>query len=255
MKKLMLAIIGVMVISSYGYADGYVKHGTKYLYVDDGDNEVVCNVQALCDIALVKNDTFVNWIMTKGAVWADSARKKTSYVDNDGRTHVVLQATDADSDNPVILIGAENQYHFTLVATNRKTINRYVFIEHNTNEYNSQNAIIDNGLELNFNNKKLSGEYLLYGDVKSVIRPASVFNDGKKTYIQMSNEINQTDLPTIYTLDDDGKLQTVAGVRYRKPYFVVDGVKPRYALIVGSSTSDNQLRVDIKLKKSGWSWF
>ena len=193
--------------------------------------------------------------MTKGTVWVDSARKKTSYVDNQNRTHVVLQATDVDSDNPVILIGADNQYHFNLVATQKKTTNQYVFIEHKVGEYNEQNSIIDNGLGLNFSNKKLDGSYVIYGDTKSVIRPLSVFNDGQKTYIQMSTAINQTDLPTVYTLDEGGELQTVAGVRYRKPYFVIDGIKSRYALVTGSSTSNYKLRVDIQLKKAAWSLF
>jgi len=252
MKKLLLALITA---SNIVWAEGYLTHGVKYLYVDDADNKIVCSVQSLCDIALLKNDTLVNWIMTKGGVWLDSARKKTSYVDNNGRTHVVLQATDVDGDNPVILVGTDTQYHFNLIATQGKTTNQYVFIERDVKEYNSQNSIIDDGVGIDFTNKKFSYDrYVLYGDVDSVIRPLAVFNDGKKTYIQMSKYINQTDLPTIYTVDRDGSLQTVAGVRYRKPYFIVDGVKPRYAVIVGSSTSDSKLRVDIK-RKSGWSLF
>ncbi len=256
-KKLVLLMFGVVVIATTAttsYASGYTRNGVRYLYADDTDNEIICNVQALCDIALVKNDIFANWIMTKGEVWVDSAQKKISYTDNDGVTHVILQATGTEADNKVVLLAADNQYRFYLTATERKTINRYAFIEHNTNQYNSHNAIIDEGLGLNFNNKTLNGQYTIDGDVKSTIRPLAVFNDGKKTYVQMSKEVGTTDLPTIYTFDEDKKLQTLAGVRYRKPYFVIDGVKPRYALIVGSSTSDNPLRVDIKLKKAGWSW-
>jgi type IV secretory pathway VirB9-like protein len=241
-------------ISSNINADGYIKNGVHYLYVDDNDNSITCNVEALCDIALVKNDIFVNWIMTRGAMWSDSAIKKTSYNDNDGITHVVIQAVGEDANNPVILVSRDYQYHFNLVATERKTINKYMFVEHKTNEFNAHNAVIDDGLELDFNNKKLFGEYNIKGDVKSVIHPLSIFNDGKKTYIQMSNEISTTDLPTVYAVSDDDKLLTTAS-RYRKPYFIVDGVKPNYALIVGSSTSDNQLRVDIRLKKSRRSWF
>ena len=65
----------------------------------------------------------------------------------------------------------------------------------------------------------------------------------------MSNKIGVADLPTVYTYDKENKLQTIAGVRYRKPFFVIDGIRPRYALIVGSTNSDDMTRVNIKLKK------
>lgn len=252
MKILPLFITLILVSSAY--SDGYIKNNTKYLYVDDDNNEITCTVQELCDIALVKNDTFVHFIMTKGTAWEDSARHKTSYLDNNEQMHLILQATDTDNNNPVILIGSQNQYHFNLKATTKKSINRYVFIEHNTNEISPQNVVVDDGLELNFTNKKLNNNYSLSGDTKSDIRPIGVFNDGQKTYIKMSPDISQTDLPTVYTVDDDANLQITSGVRYRKPYFIIDSVRNRYALIVGSSTH-NQTRIDIKLKRLKLGWF
>jgi type IV secretory pathway VirB9-like protein len=161
-----------------------------------------------------------------------------------------LQATFAEDNNPAILIATNNQYHFNLVATNDKvTSNSYVFEERSSNEYNSHNANVDNGININFSGKKLYGAYDIEGDVKSAIRPVAVFNDGKRTYIQMNNNIDVSDLPTVYAYEKNDKLQTLAGVRYRRPFFVIDGIRPKYALIVGSTNSDDVTRVNIKLKK------
>lgn len=246
-KKLLILAIGI----SSAYANtGKLKHGKHYLFIDSENNEIKCQVQSLCDIALIKGDSLVNWIITDGKPWSDSATKKTTYLDNDGREHVILQATSAEDNNPAILVATNNQYHFNLVSTNEKVAsNNYVFDERSSNEYNSHNANVDNGIDINFNGKKVYGSYDIEGDVKSAIRPVSVFNDGKRTYIQMDNKIDVSDLPTVYTYDKGDNLQTLAGVRYRRPFFVIDGIRPRYALIVGSTNSDDMTRVDIKLKK------
>jgi hypothetical protein len=96
LKKLntiiMLSLFGI----AYG-STGKIKHGSHILYTDGGNNEIRCQTQALCDIALVKGDSFVNWIITDGKPWADSARKKTTYIDSDGKQHVILQATYAEA--------------------------------------------------------------------------------------------------------------------------------------------------------------
>lgn len=242
-----LAIL--MLIGTAAYAsNGKLKHGKHYLYVDSEFNQIRCKVQSLCDIALIKGDSLVNWIITDGKPWADSARNKISYMDSDGRQHVVLQATYAQSNNPAILVGTNNQYHFDLTSTDDNvSSNSYVFIERNSND--SHNSNVDHGVDINFATKKLYGSYGIEGDTDSVIRPVSVFNDGIRTYIQMNNQIGVADLPTVYTYDKENKLQTIAGVRYRKPFFVIDGIRSRYALIVGSTNSDDMTRVNIRLKK------
>lgn len=246
-----LSIIITVGLFGVAYATtGKIKTGSHILYTDGGNNEVKCQTQALCDIALVKGDSFVNWIITDGKPWADSARKKTTYIDPDGRQHVILQATYAEANNPTILVGTEQQYHFDLTSTDSNNkVNSYVFVERNTNEYNSHNANIDNGLDINFNNKKLYGSYGIEGDTDSTIRPVAVFNDGTRTYIQMQNNISVSDLPTVYTYDKDNNLQSIAGVRYRKPFFVIDGLRPQYALITGTSSSGDITRINVRFKK------
>jgi hypothetical protein len=61
----------------------------------------------------------------------------------------------------------------------------------------------------------------------------------------MSGKINVADLPTIYTFNSSGGLEQVNNARYRKPYFVIDGVLKRCALVSGSVDNDDQFRINI----------
>jgi type IV secretory pathway VirB9-like protein len=241
MKNLIL----LSMLCSGAMAEGYMQNGKMYLYVNSETNIIQCQVQQLCDIALAPGDIFQSWIMTNGEAWVDSAKAKTTYNDNKGIQHVVLQATGKSSRNPVILVGVNNQYHFDLVATEKAKTNKYIFIDKKDNSFNSTNAVIDNGVTLDFTGKKIDSEYYFKGDTDSFLMPVKVFNDGRKTYIQMPENIDTTDLPTVYSFGAQGQLMQLNNPRYRKPYFIVDNILQRISIVSGSVDNDNQVRIDI----------
>ena len=75
--------------------------------------------------------------------------------------------------------------------------------------------------------------------------PQKIFNDGKKTYIQMNDDVEDSDLPTLFSFNNSNTLEQLNNARYRKPYFVIDGMVKRIAIISGSVDNDNQVRIDI----------
>lgn len=244
MKKLKL-IIGLIFYSN-AFATGYIKNNKHYLIYNDIGNTIECEMQQLCDIALLSNDSFASWIMTDGTVWNDSAKNKVSYFDENNIQHIVIQPTNiSEHNNPVILVGNQHQYHFNLKAVKNNKINNYVFIMKPNKEFNQNNAVIDDGANIDFSNKKLDDKYYYRGDTDSEIMPKKVFNDGAKTYIQMPNEIELNDLPIVYTFNNKGNLEQLNNPRYRKPYYIIDGVLKRYALVSGSVDNDNKYRIDI----------
>lgn len=238
-------VCGIILLLNNCFADGELQDGKMHLYVNSRNNTVQCKVQQLCDIALLPGDTFQSWFMTNGDAWADSAKSKSTYTDKDGVQHIILQATTSSSNNPVILVGTSEQYHFNLIANTTAKTNNYVFINQKNSSFNSTNAVIDDGLAIKLDTKKMDCKYYSKGDTDSYIRPVKVCNDGKKTYIQMQGNIDTTDLPTIYTFGTQGQLLQLNNPRYRKPYFIVDNVLRRIAVVSGSVDNDNQVRVDV----------
>lgn len=87
--------------------------------------------------------------------------------------------------------------------------------------------------QLNFN-YSLSGDYPGW-------RPSKVFDDGVKTFIQMPPITDRTDLPVLYILRD--KQQQLVNYRYKRPYYIVDGLFKTGYLISGKGHT--QVRVII----------
>ena len=197
-------------------------------------------------------------VFTKNKVWIKSAQKKTRYVDKAGSTHIVLQAVDSDDDNNTLLIGKNYQYSFKLVATNRPVkTNNYQFIKHK-GEVDKDEIIEDAGVSYNLTGKKLYRNYALSGDVNSPYKPIDVFNDGTYTYIKFESSIERNLIPTLYTYDRNKTLNRATGVTYQDHMYIISSVENRYALVLGSPTSQDSYKIYIKRKlpkKPGfWNW-
>lgn len=254
MKKILTSLMALS-CSAYAANNGYIKNGKSYLYVENENNVIECQVAQLCDIALVQGDLFKSWIMTDGTVWVDSVKNKSNYMDNNGVLHVVIQSTDLNSNNNVILVSSNNQYHFNLRSVNKSITNKYIFIEDAQIKLKNE-QLDDGGLDIK-DIESVDTKYYMKGDTSSDIAPIKAFNDGKKTYIEMPKDINTRQLPTVYSFTVQGRLEQT-NFRYRAPYFVIDGLYPRIAIISGSpeNPDEDALRVNIYRgdKPSGFKW-
>lgn len=244
-KFLIIALVNLSAVFAQNVHQIKMNSNTKYLFVDDTNNTITCKVQALCDITLLTGDSFQSWIFTQGDAWTESAKAKIQYVDPEGNQHIVLQATRSSKNNYVILVGTNTQYKFYLEATTSNTINNYVFVQRTTNNFTSANSVIDKGVVLDFADKTLYKNYKYSGDLDAPFLPKSVFNDGKKTYIELPENIDVTDLPTVYTTDSSNDIVMLNNARYRKPFFIIDAVLDKYTLVSGSPDLQDSLRINI----------
>lgn len=87
--------------------------------------------------------------------------------------------------------------------------------------------------------------YTVQGSSKLDWYPASVFDDGKKVFIKMSERARHSPLPVFHLIDPGGQL-AVANYRYRKPYFIIDALFERGQLSLG--TAKHQTKVVIRRK-------
>ena len=228
-----------------------------YLNPSDKNNVIDCTVNELCDITLASNDAFQKWILAYADVWASSVNAKMITVDKDGNTHVTIQPIAVDTGHQARLVGFQHTYAFNLKASYKSKTNTYVFVD--SSSLNSHNAIIDEGLSLNLVESNLDKKYYMKGDTDNIITPVRVFNDGEKTYLKMSDKIGIDNLPNIYYFGNQCQLLQANNPRYRKPYFIVDGLPKKIAVVSGNTdnTDDaDKSRVNIYRgeQPSGWAW-
>lgn len=72
-------------------------------------------------------------------------------------------------------------------------------------------------------------------------KPCRVFDDGVHTYIQFPSSIANKELPVLFILDKQDK--ELVNFRYKAPYFVVDKIFNRAALVMGVGEHHTQVNI------------
>jgi type IV secretion system protein VirB9 len=83
--------------------------------------------------------------------------------------------------------------------------------------------------------------YRLKGD--DSIRPVRVFDDGKKTYIQISEAAKNREAPVLVVIGSDGK-QEMVNYRVKDDMYIVDRLFEKAELILGSGKKARKVEID-----------
>ncbi len=100
------------------------------------------------------------------------------------------------------------------------------------------------GKQPHINIENIKYDYRIRGDRNLSWYPTSVFEDGNKVFIRMSDHVDRSQLPVFMTIDHSGQTEVV-NYRYFKPYYVVDTIFDQGVLILGT----DKYRQIIKLTK------
>jgi type IV secretion system protein VirB9 len=87
--------------------------------------------------------------------------------------------------------------------------------------------------------------YRLKGD--DSIRPVRVFDDGQKTYIQISDAARNQEAPALIVIGSDGK-QEMVNYRVKDNMYIVDRLFDRAELILGSGKKARKVEIDRERK-------
>ncbi len=87
--------------------------------------------------------------------------------------------------------------------------------------------------------------YRLKGDDN--IKPVRVFDDGKKTYIQISATAKNREAPVLVVIDAEGK-QEMVNYRVKDDMYIVDRLFDRAELILGSGKKAHKVEIDRERK-------
>jgi type IV secretion system protein VirB9 len=82
----------------------------------------------------------------------------------------------------------------------------------------------------------------------SAIKPVRVFDDGKKTYIQMSEATKNREAPVLVVIGSDGK-QEMVNYRVKNDMYIVDRLFDRAQLVLGSGKKAR--KVEIQRERKG----
>ena len=79
------------------------------------------------------------------------------------------------------------------------------------------------------------------------IRPVRVFDDGKKTYIQISQTAKNREAPVLVVIGADGK-QEMVNYRVKDDMYIVDRLFEKAELILGSGKKARKVEIDRERK-------
>ena len=83
--------------------------------------------------------------------------------------------------------------------------------------------------------------------VAMTLRPVRVFDDGKKTYIQISQAARNREAPVLVVIGPDGK-QEMVNYRVKDDMYIVDRLFERAELILGSGKKARKVEIDRERK-------
>jgi type IV secretion system protein VirB9 len=81
----------------------------------------------------------------------------------------------------------------------------------------------------------------------SAIRPVRVFDDGKKTYIQISEAAKNREAPVLVVIGSDGK-QEMVNYRVKNDMYIVDRLFDRAQLVLGSGKKARKVEIERERK-------
>lgn len=213
---------------------------------------IVCAVMQVCDIELQPGEQVnsihlgdaARWMVEPALTGAGEAQIQ----------HLIIKPMDVGLSTSLIVTTNRRTYHMALRSMHHEFMPRVTFVypedvtkkleavkaaseqEHAKKLIPETGEYLDN---LNFN-------YAMEG--KASWKPLRVYNDGRKTILEMPASMAQTEAPTLLVVRKEGGLfsddeQVMVNYRVQHNRYIVDGLFDKAILISG--VGDNQDRITI----------
>ncbi len=213
---------------------------------------IVCAVLQVCDIELQAGEQVNSIHLGDAARWTVEPAI-TGYGGAEVQ-HLIIKPMDVGLNTSLIVTTNRRTYHLRLRSTHHDFMPRvtFVYMEETRKKWEAAKAANEQEHE-----KKIipeTGEYLgnLYFhyqiEGKSSWKPLRVYNDGKKTILEMPATMAQTEAPTLLVVRKDGGVfsdddQVMVNYRIQNDRYIVDILFDKAILIAG--VGDSQDRVTI----------
>lgn len=205
-----------------------LKNGIMYFTYDEGTPSVICSPVKICDIQLEKGETITNLQI------GDSTRWIIDVLNSDGvkEAHITIKPVSSKNSTNMLIVTDRRQYNINLKSDNKKYYSRISFLY--PNKENKLVTVYDSIPE------KSKYDYHIRGD-KTAWTPQEIRTDGRKTYIKLSDKFKySSNLPVIYTLDDDG-VEAQVNNRLYKNWIIADAMINQGVLKTGVGINQKKI--------------
>ena len=213
---------------------------------------IVCAVLQVCDVELQASEQ-VNSIHLGDAARWNVEQAITGYGGAEVQ-HLIIKPMDVGLNTSMIVTTNRRTYHLNLRSTHNDFMPRvtFVYLDEIMKKWDFAKATSDKE-----HHKKIipeTGEYLDNLDFHYQIdgntswKPLRVYNDGKKTILEMPSKMAQSEAPTLLVIRNNGGIfsddeQVMVNYRIHGERYIVDSLFDKAILITG--VGDNQDRVTI----------
>jgi type IV secretion system protein VirB9 len=207
--------------------------------------QIVCAVLQVCDISMQAGENITAVHVGDQARWQVAAATSGGQVKTQ---HLVIKPLDVGLETSLMVATDKRTYHMRLRSHRTEYMPRVSFI------YTDDAMLVFNRTEQQQQQQRQANtlpetqEYLPDLDFgyqiegKAAWKPVRVYNDGKKTVIQMPSTMQQTEAPTLLVLDSHDDEQIV-NYRLQGDRYIVDQIFDRAVLIAG--VGKRQTRITI----------
>lgn len=217
---------------------------------------IVCAVLQVCDVALQAGELVNSIHLGDTARW--TVEPAITGAGPSETQHLIIKPMDVGLETSLVVTTNRRTYHFKLRSHRTQYMPQVAFtypedalakwdaIRTRETKERERKIIPQTGEYLG----DLNFDYDLDGDAAWM--PVRVFNDGRKTILQMSKAMAQTEAPTLLVLRKEGGLFTddetvMVNYRVQGDRYIVDTVFDKAILIAG--VGDGQDRVTITRRK------
>lgn len=220
---------------------------------------VVCAVLQVCDVELQPGETINDTGIQLGDPrWQIAIT--TSGEPPNVTQHLILKPSDVGLTTSMVITTNRRAYHLLLRSHRTQTMVRvgWTYPE----DVNKQLEEHRRKLATQRTEQTIPGTNEYLGDLSFAYRvtgeapwkPIRVYNDGSKTIIQLSKEVQASEAPTLLVLRSEGNLfkkEEVAVVNYRlqRDRYIVDQVFDRAVLVAGVGGSQARVTIERELQR------
>nr|QSM61458.1 Type IV secretion system protein virB9 [Escherichia coli] len=213
---------------------------------------IVCAVLQVCDVALQPGEQVNSINLGDTARWTVEPA-----ITGSGATevqHLIIKPMDVGLETSLVVTTNRRSYHFRLRSHRTEYMPQVSFtypeeaqakwdaIQRREKQERTDNTLPATGEYLG----DLSFDYELSGSASW--KPVRVYNDGRKTIIEMPGTMQQTEAPTLLVVRKEGGLFTddetvLVNYRVQGNRYIVDTVFDRAILIAGVGSSQDRVTI------------
>lgn len=169
-------------------------------------------------IGYVGGGDTLRWVLSKSTVGTGRS----------GVEHLYIKPIQNGLNTNLIINTDRRSYQINIASGNYYNPSVTWIIEQEINDF-KRSKQIDNYLKIN--PKNLNFDYK-FNKKNEPWAPVQIFDDGRKTYLKMKQEVFSTDMPAFFILDKKGEIVLV-NYRVLKNTYIIDRVFERGQLVVG----------------------